>query len=257
MNIRSLFILLLFTSIPLVAEETQTEPAPEPIRVLFVGNSYTYYWNLPQTVTKMAEFLGHRIYTEQSTVGGSNLEQHWKQEVGTQTLALIQKGGWDYVVFNNHSMSTIETSASFFEYGKKFVELVESQGGKTVFYMTWAREFNKLMLPTISGSYRQLAKDTGAYVVPVGELWMQSLSLHPEYRLHADDGSHPSPQGTYLTALAFTKFFTGESVQAVPNALQTKDEFGQNLYLNHMQYNEGNYFRMLVDSFQLTTLSKD
>ena len=257
MIIRGLFILLLLTGLSLNAEQTKTEPTPEPIRVLFAGNSYTYYWNLPQTVAKMAEALGHAIYTEQSTLGGSNLEQHWKQELGAETVALIQQGGWDYVVFNNHSLSTIETSASFFEYGKKFADLVASQGGKAVFYMTWAREHNKLMLATISGSYRKLAKDTGAYVVPIGELWMQSLSLHPEYQLYADDGSHPSPQGSYLTALAFTKFFTGASVRTIPNELVTTDEFGQKLYLNHMQFNEGNYFRMLVDSYQLTTLNKE
>ncbi len=227
----------------------------EPLRVLFVGNSYTYYWNLPQAVSLMAKSQGRAIITRQSTVGGSNLEQHWKGENGSRTRALISQGGWDYVVFNNHSLSTINTPESFFDYGQKFADLVKSQGGEAVFYMTWARSHNKLMINIISPSYRRLAEETNSHVVPVGEIWMRAVTLHPEYNLYTSDGSHPSPLGTYLTALAFTKFFTGESVLSIPNGLQMKDSDGEKLYITLTPQMEGNFLRALVDSFDFTTLA--
>ena len=246
--VKRITLLLLILIAPVsFAEES------EPLRVLFVGNSYTYYWNLPQAVALMAKSQGREIITKQSTVGGSNLEQHWKGEEGSQTRSLIELGGWDYVVFNNHSLSTIDTPDAFFEYGKKFVDQVRTKGGEAVFYMTWARSHNKLMINTISPAYRRLAEETGAHVVPVGEIWMRSMTLHPEYDLYASDGSHPSTTGTYLTALAFTKFFTGLSVQDVPNSLRMKDSNGEKLYIAHTQSKEGDFFRDLIDMFVFKT----
>ena len=50
-----------------------------PENVLFVGNSYTYFWNLPQQVSALAESEGISIYaTSQSTSGGTNWGQHWR-----------------------------------------------------------------------------------------------------------------------------------------------------------------------------------
>ena len=245
----TLILVLMFSSV--VAEEQ------EPLRVLFVGNSYTYYWNLPQAVALMAKAQGRDIITRQSTVGGSNLEQHWKGENGSRTRELIELGDWDYVVFNNHSLSTIDIPDSFFEYGAKFASQVKTRGAQAVFYMTWARSHNKLMLDTIAPSYRRLAAETDSYVVPVGEIWMRSTTLHPEYNLYATDGSHPSTLGTYLTALAFTKFFTGLSVQEIPNALQMKDSDGEKLYITHTQNKEGDFFRDLIDSFDYRTIADE
>ena len=248
-----LWILLLTFTFAISAQDQAPDVQAEEqeIRVLFVGNSYTYYWNMPLAVTLMAESLGKKIFTKQSTIGGSNLEEHWKQEKETQTRALIEQGEWDYVVFNNHSLSPRDLPESFDEYSLKFAELVKQKGAKPVFYMTWARKHNRLMQTRISEAYRNVTKAAGAEVVPVGEIWMQSISLHPEKDLYAIDGSHPSPLGSYLTALAFTRYFTGMSVQEVPNKLYIKDNNGDKLYISMLQDENGDFFRDLVDTWNV------
>lgn len=226
----------------------------EPIKVLFVGNSYTYFWNLPQQVSAMAASQGIPMITRQSTVGGSNLEEHWNRKRETNSRDLIENGDWDFVVMNNHSMSTIDTPEDFDKYGKLFVDLIKSKGAEPVFYMTWARKWNPLMQETITDGYGKLAKATGSHVVPVGPIWMESISLQPDVNLYFEDGSHPSPEGTYLAALAFFRFFTGESTADISDRLQTIDKDGEKLYLNIIDPNAANFFQQLVDGFDFKTL---
>jgi len=226
----------------------------EPIKVLFVGNSYTYFWNLPQQVSAMAESQGIEIITRQSTVGGSNLEEHWNRKRNTTSRDLIENGDWDFVVMNNHSMSTIDTPEDFDTYGKLFTDLIKSKGAEPVLYMTWARKWNPLMQETITNGYNNLAKATGSHVVPVGPIWMESISLQPDINLYFEDGSHPSPEGTYLTALAFFRFFTGESTANIPDRLETVDKDGEKFYLTIIDPNTANFFQQLVDGFDIKTL---
>tara|TARA_A100000171_G_scaffold18150_2_gene16700 strand:- start:3459 stop:4235 length:777 start_codon:yes stop_codon:yes gene_type:complete len=226
----------------------------DTLRVLFVGNSYTYFWNLPQLVTAMAESQGIPIITRQSTVGGSTLEEHWNEEKETKTRALLESGDWDYVVMNNHSMSTINTPADFDKYGKLFAELIKSKGAKPVFYMTWARKADPSMQPTITKGYNELGKSTQSNVVPVGEIWKKSIGLKPEIDLYFPDGSHPSPEGTYLNALAFYKFLTGKATADIPHRLTRIDKDGETMYLAILMEDVADYFQDLVDSFEIKNL---
>ncbi|NNJ73517.1 MAG: hypothetical protein HKP09_10075 [Enterobacterales bacterium] len=248
---RYFVICLLFASAHIHAEE---EPS---IRVLFVGNSYTYYWNMPLAVTLMAESLGKNIYTKQSTEGNTTLEHHWKGEMETQTKVFIEQGNWDYIVFNNHSLSPQDIPEKFKEYSLKFADLAKQNGAQPVFYMTWARKHNRLMQPKISKAYREIMQESGADLVPIGEIWMKSIDYHPEKNLYAIDDSHPSPLGTYLTALAFTKYFTGDSVQAVPNQLYINDANGDKLYIAMMLGENAEFFRDLVDTWNIKNTKKD
>jgi hypothetical protein len=77
-------------------------------RILFIGNSFTYYYNLPQVLHTMAASQGTVLLTRQSTVGGSGLELHWKGEKDSKARQLLEEQSWDYVVLNNHSLATID-----------------------------------------------------------------------------------------------------------------------------------------------------
>ena len=230
------------------------QPA-DSLRILFVGNSFTYFWNLPQVVSAMAHTQGKALVTRQSTVGGSKLEQHWKEERNTRTQELIKQGGWDYVVFNNHSMSSIETPESFFEYGEKFALRAREYGAEPVFYMTWAYHSNPLMLEPVAKAYRQLARSVDADAVPVGEVLQEVRKLRPDFDLFHDD-KHPSPEGTYLIGLTFYKYFSGASVSDIPPRLTTTDKDGEKLYLSILLPEDAAFLKQVVDQFEFKTAQK-
>ncbi|MBO0343473.1 DUF4886 domain-containing protein [Flagellimonas profundi] len=218
----------------------------DPVKILFVGNSFTYFWNMPQLVEAMSETQGVTIDARQSTVGGSNLEQHWKSEKGTITRKLLEDNQWDYVVFGDHSLSTIEAPERFMEYGTKFADFVRSKGAEPIFYMTWAYHSNPLMQETITKGYMDLATKLNAKVLPVGPVYMKARTLRPDLDLYFDD-KHPSSDGTYLIALTITKLLSGKSIMDVPDRLITEDRKGEKLYLSFVLPTTGKFLRQLVD----------
>lgn len=218
-------------------------------RVLFVGNSFIYYYNLSQVVSSMAESQGIVLITRQSTVGGSNLKQHWKREKGTRTRKMLEDHQWDYVVFNNHSRSSIDTPESFMEYGKKFVELVRQKGAEPVFMMTWGYKSNPLMQPEITRMYKKLCAESNSDYVPCGPLIAEARKWRPELNLFADD-KHPSSNGTYLLGLSFYKYFTGNKTIGLPKRLTTTDINGEKLYLIFMDQDDAIFLQELVDGYQ-------
>lgn len=200
--------------------------------VLFVGNSYTYFWNLPQNVALMAEAAEIPLKTRQSTVGGINLGTHWRGERELQSRQLIESGDFDAVVIQDLSTRPVDDPDSTLYYGQLFGELIQNSGARPYVYLTWAREYNPLMQEKLTATYVQLAKNIGATVVPAGPAWELARSLRPGLPLYDPDGSHPSSLGTYLTACVFYGILTGESPVGLPNRLITTDKYGEKLYMN-------------------------
>lgn len=242
-RLRSLSIILLLLPALLFSQE-------EPEKVLFVGNSFTYFWNMPQMVEAMAKDQGVKLETSQSTVGGSNLSQHWNKEKDTQTRKILEEENFDYVVLQDHSMSTIESPERFTEYATKLIELVREKDAKPLLSMTWAYDSNPLMQETISNSYIELGQKTNVKVVPVGTLFMKAQEARPDLQMYFDD-KHPSSDGSYLIALIYYKYLTGNSVKDIPNRLITEDSEGDKLYLNFVLPETGAFLRQLVEDFDM------
>src|SRR5262249_39693411 len=70
-------------------------------RVLFIGNSYTYFNNLPEVFARLAE-AGHggKIETTMVAPGGWRLKDHWEKGTGR---GLLESGNWDFVVLQEQS----------------------------------------------------------------------------------------------------------------------------------------------------------
>ncbi|MEL6672244.1 MAG: hypothetical protein AAFR61_08620 [Bacteroidota bacterium] len=206
------------------------EAAPQ--KVLFVGNSYTYFWNLPQNVAAMLESRGKSWVVRQSTAGGVNLGQHWRGEKGLATGSLIDEGDFDLVVLQDHSKRAIDFPDSLQLFGQRWGKRIQQAGAQVCMYMTWARAWDPAMQEPISKGYLQLGRDLQARVAPVGQVWQKALAAKPDLVLYDEDGSHPSPLGTYLTACVFFSILTGESPVGLPHRLITEDKDGEKLYLN-------------------------
>lgn len=212
-----------------------------PGKVLFIGNSYTYFWNLPQQVAALGQSGDHLISTRQSTVGGSNLGQHWRGERKLTSLELLQQGNFDAVVLQDHSMRSIDAPDSLRYFMEQFAQVAKEKGADVYLYLTWAREWDPYMQATITREYTQTARAIGATIVPVGPAWAKARSLRPELKLYDPDGSHPSPLGTYLTACVFYGILTGESPLNLPHRLISEDHEGEKLYLNIQAANDARF----------------
>ena len=203
----------------------------QPKKVLFIGNSYTYFWNLPQTVDLMAESQDIDLIIKQSTAGGASLGHHWRGERDLRSIEKIKNGDYDAVILQDHSRRAIDHPDSLMYFGKLFGDLVKSKGAQPYVYMTWAREWDPYMQEKITLEYNKLAKNINAQVVPVGLAWKRARNLRPGFPLYDEDQSHPSALGSYLSACVFYAVLTGETPVGLPNRLTSIDENGEKIYL--------------------------
>jgi hypothetical protein len=188
--------------------------------VLFLGNSYTYYNNLPQMLTDLARSTGDTMTFDSNTPGGYTFQGH---STNTTSLAKIAAGNWDFVVLQEQSQlpsfpdNQVETSV--FPYARILDSLINLNNNcaETVFYMTWGRKFgdasncaNFAPLCTYEGMdsmlylrYMMMADSNDAIVSPVGAVWRSLRQNYPLIDLYQSDNSHPSLAGSYAAACSF------------------------------------------------------
>lgn len=220
-------------------------------KILFVGNSYTYFWNLPQCVEALGNEGGMTWTIRQSTAGGVNWGQHVRGEKGLETLKKIKEGDFDVIIFQNHSRASIDRPDSMTYYGHTLTKLARESGAKVFFYMTWAREWDPFMYDPIAKKYLELGKELEVEVIPVGRAWEMARRLRPDFPLYDDDGSHQSPLGTYLNACVFYAAFTGKSPVGLPNRLTTTDANGEKLYLSIQSKNNALFCQKVAEKITL------
>lgn len=254
-----IFIRLLIwkSAIFLLLFQASAQSSVDTLKVLFLGNSYTYFWNMPQTVQAMAIAEGYSLQAKQSTAGGTTWKQHWEGDKGLKSIDLINSGDWDVVVLQNHSMSVLNNIEQFMEYGSRLIDLVRKNGAEPVLYETWARAFNPLMLEKVSGGYMALAEKKDVQLVPVGQVWERARMLRPNINLYDPDQSHPSTVGSYLNALIFYTFLTGKPIDGISKRITDVDKDGQKLYLSIVSEEDSDFLKGVVKNYLTSKLEMD
>ncbi len=128
-------------------------------------------------------------------------------------------------------MGTIQQPDSFAIYAQKLSSFIEENGALPCLYETWAREKVPQYQETITREYSKAANDNDAILAKAGEAWELAQQLRPGIELFAEDGSHPSDLGAFLTACVFVATLTGEVPDRLPNRYFIRDTQGEKLWL--------------------------
>jgi hypothetical protein len=214
-----MFLLMAFAH-PLSAQEGAAEI--RKVRILFIGNSYTSFNDLPRTLQAMALASEPSVAIEVGTAlaGGATLKQHWGD---TAVIQKIRHGDWDYVVLQEQSLLPIQTPDTLLTYAERFGELIRSVQATPVLFMTWARQNRSSSQDTLDQSFLRVVDQIGALPVPVGAAWKEFGRQEPSQALHAQDGSHPSPLGSYVAASTFYRvLFKKQVPESFPFGFETK-----------------------------------
>lgn len=189
-----------------------------PLSVLFVGNSYTFYNDLPKLVQRMSvEAAQPRpLQVRDVTFGGASLQAHWQRGEVQKTIASQH---WDYVVIQDFSTMPVDNPDLTREYVRLVAAAARKAGAQPILYLTWARQAKPAMQAQLDSVYTDLANETHALLAPVGQAWKRALSTSPQPQLFVEDGSHPSFAGSYLAASVFYSLIYGVQPPA-PSAEQ-------------------------------------
>lgn len=197
-------------SVAIFSHAKEKQPSSCVFHVLFLGNSYTYFNNLPGIFSELAR-AGHQCKVDARMVarGGVRLKDHWDGEEAHEAL---NSQRWDYVVLQDQSTlgvayyfegkARVTSDAVFLPYAEKWAAEIVRHGGRPVFYLTWARKDTPEDQAALNYAYIHAAKKTGSIVAPVGLAWQQVRQRSPTDDLYYQDGSHPSQAGSYLAACA-------------------------------------------------------
>jgi hypothetical protein len=184
-----------------------------PLKVLFIGNSFTARNDLPGLIARLAAARGKNLEHRLISAGGASLRTHWN---AGEALKAIQGGHFDHVVLQEQSTLPIKNATRMHENVRLFDEAIKAAGAKTTFYMTWARQNAPESQQAITDAYAGIGRELGATVVPVGLAWQRFLGTHDQPVLHDKDQSHPTLAGTYLAACVFLAVLFKESPVGIP-----------------------------------------
>jgi len=180
------------------------------VYILFLGNSYTYFNDLPAVFSELAKEGRHcEVGTRMVAPGGARLKDLWDRAESHEAL---NSQRWDYVVLQDQSTlgigyyfegkARVTSDEVFLPYAEKWAAEIVRRGARPVFYLTWARKETPDDQAALNYAYIHAAKKTGSIVAPVGLAWQQVRQENPTADLYYQDGSHPSQAGSYLAACA-------------------------------------------------------
>ena len=182
----------------------------ETTKVLFIGNSFTYYHDMDQLFAGLAEAAGYDVQVERITIGAHNLSRFAdpSDEGGAMVeAALTAHGDYDVIVLQEQSTRPITNPALFEEGVTKLCSRIgETQKDCRVFlYATWgypaqAGQTVPEMEMQLRAAYGSLGAKLGLSVSPVGEAFTATYGARSGIDLYAEDQRHPSYAGAYLAA---------------------------------------------------------
>ena len=182
------------------------------LNVLFVGNSYTYYNQMPEEAfTSIAREAGYEVSVTSVTHGGYRLGQFAdpEDEEGVRLRETICGVHYDFAVLQEQSVTPIKNEEAFLAGISGVMKLISADN--FILYATWGRNdgsptltelglTREEMTEKLSLAYNAAGERFGARVAEVGRAFLEYSKDHDKDDLYNPDMSHPSTLGSALAA---------------------------------------------------------
>ena len=194
--------------------------------ILFVGNSLTYYNDLPLIVEALADSVpgltpAQRLSTAMAAYPDFALYDHWAD--GNAVRAIDNKTKWDVVVLQQGSSALEDSRVLLREWTKKFDDKIKTVGARTAMYAVWPNAARQFDFDRVNESYTLAATDVGGMLFPVGEAWRAAWRRDPNLALYSNDGLHPTVTGSYVGGLVITAMLLDRSPVGMPARIRLRN----------------------------------
>ena len=208
--------MILVLKLGLCGRAAGADPPADPLRVLFIGNSLTYFNDLPAMLEALAKAGGQSALSWKGVlIPGASLEDQWRAGEARRAIAAEK---WDFVVLQQGPSASPEGRAMLLGYADRFARAIRAAGGRPAIYMVWPSSSRTSDFDDVSQSYRLAARQVDGLLFPVGEAWRLAAKRDAKLDLYSDD-LHPTPAGSYLAALVMYQQLYGESPIGLPAKL--------------------------------------
>ncbi len=182
--------------------------------ILFVGNSYTYYSDMPEALfAPMARAAEFPCTVTMVAVGNCTLSRFADEtdRAGRKLLDAIAGQHYDIVVLQEQGLRPV-TEPEYFDDGlARLLQLLAPQAERFMLYATPGRQDGHSDLAQLGMSSAELTEKLaqaydaagekyGLPVAQVGRAFLAYKAAHPEAELYDPDLLHPSMPGSALAA---------------------------------------------------------
>lgn len=193
------------------------------MNVLFVGNSYTFYNEMPSMFEQLARTNGKDVSVFSITKGGRKLISYKNSEdpITIKLDEILKDHEFEFCFIQEQSVLPVIDIDCFLDGVSCVLNKVKDRSDHVVMYATWGRKAGsktldehslttESMTALLSCAYQKASELYGALLSPVGDNFLKVTRSHPEINLHNADLSHPSYQGSCLAALTHFRTVFGE-----------------------------------------------
>lgn len=174
------------------------------MKLLFIGNSHTYYNSMPEMVLRLLEATGQKSHVTMLAEGGKGLHYHASSP---NTIFNIRCGKYDAIIVQDKA--TAFDPVVFRDSAKALKELADKAQTSFYLYMPWAGRENRVAQRTMTEAYHNFCRSTGCQLAPAGEVFSRMLLTEPADTLYREDGNHATPLGSYVAAVCIFYTITG------------------------------------------------
>ena len=168
-------------------------------RVLFIGNSLTYWNDLPLIVQALADSAGGTSLAVMTVAFPDyNLDDHRARGAAQRAIAL---GGWEVVVLQQGPSSVEENRVQLRQSVGMLNGEIRAVSATPALYSVWPSAARRGDFDRAIESYTLAAQDVSGLLFPVAAAWLAAWQRDPTLGLYSPDGLHPSIAGSYLAAL--------------------------------------------------------
>jgi hypothetical protein len=234
--------------------------AQDSTRILMIGNSLTFYNDMPGMIQRLSEAAGKKAYVYNLGLGGHSLEMHTRSGI---TTYIINSREWDIVVLQGgRPWAGIKDSLHLvIPYAQKLKDdiLANSPNAKIYFcvdhsYMTDVLYYDDTLTWSkfqgmITEGTKKIADSLKFCIAPCGVSFNEVRLAKPELTYFNEDSVHPSEFGSYIMACTYYSAFFKESCEG-------------NSYLDKFDESTAKYVqevasRVVLDSLVYWNLDKE
>lgn len=174
------------------------------MKILFIGNSHTYYNDMAHTVQRLFEAIGEKTHVTMLTRGGKPLTFHAQDPA---TPFNIRYGDYDVVIAQDRASSF--DVPSFEEGAKALKDMADEANTRFMLYMPWALRDHRETQREMTEAYLSFCRRENCRFAPAGEVFTKLLATEPLDALYREDGNHATPLGSYAAAVTIFYTLTG------------------------------------------------
>lgn len=183
------------------------------VKVLFLGNSHTYYNDMPLLFQEICRNQGKEA--EVRMIAQSGVTYRWHLNHAIELRFELMYGGYDFLVMQQAAHGNPPSKEETHRDGHEIAAMARRFGTVPIQTVPWAEKRFPEHQAKMYEIFESFAEKESIQLNPVGRVFEEVRNRYPEINMYWTDGEHASPYGTYAVALCAYASIFGESVAGV------------------------------------------